>query len=55
MVVATYAHRSTLAAKVTSYWPVPRWATPVTPLPPVSVPVLLTLAKRLLPPGAAWA
>src|SRR6516162_2985154 len=48
MVVATYAQLCTLVEKVTSYWPVPIWVTPVTPLPWASAPAAVTLANRLL-------
>src|SRR5580700_766431 len=47
MVVATWAQLDTFEENVTSYWPVPMWVTPVTPLPATSVPDRLTLAYRL--------
>src|SRR5258708_25912894 len=53
MVVATYAHFCTPAEKVTSYRPMPMWATVVTPLPCTSWPLALTLANRLPPAACA--
>ena len=40
---------------MTSYWPVPMWVTPVTPLPATSVPDRLTLAYRLALAASAGA